>query len=264
MNMKNDQRESRPISLENKTSLISGAASGIGLAIGQSMAYAGADVAILDIDERGGKKAAKDILTLGVQSKFYLCDVGQNAECRKTVSEVLRDFERIDILVNNAGIILRKSVLELSESEWDRVMATNLKSVYLLSHYVIPNMIEHGGGSIINIGSGWGLKGGAKAAVYCATKGGIVNLTRAMAIDHGNQNIRVNCVCPGDVETKLLKKEAEQLHMDYKTFFEEAVRRPLSRIGSPQDVASAVLFLASEMSRWVTGSVLVVDGGGLA
>jgi NAD(P)-dependent dehydrogenase (short-subunit alcohol dehydrogenase family) len=143
-------------------------------------------------------------------------------------------------------------------------MNTNLKSVYLLSHYVIPSMVENGGGSIINIGSGWGLKGGPKAAVYCAAKGGMVNLTRAMAIDHGNQNIRVNCVCPGDIETELLRKEAEQLHIDFEALIKEAAKRPLARIGSPDDVANAVLFLASEMSNWVTGSVLVVDGGGLA
>jgi NAD(P)-dependent dehydrogenase (short-subunit alcohol dehydrogenase family) len=264
MNMKNYSGEIEPITFGGKVALISGAASGIGLAITQRMAKAGANVALIDVDERRGKQVSGDLRALRIQSKFYLCDVSQSSDCRKTVSEVLEDFEKIDILVNNAGIILRKDIVELSEDEWDKVMNTNLKSVYLLSHSVIPSMVEHGGGSIINIGSGWGLKGGAKAAVYCAAKGGMVNLTRAMAIDHGNQNIRVNCVCPGDTETELLRKEAEQLSLDFETLIREAAKRPLPRIGSPNDVANAVLFLASEMSNWVTGSVLVVDGGGLA
>jgi NAD(P)-dependent dehydrogenase (short-subunit alcohol dehydrogenase family) len=264
MKVKNYSGEIESISLEGKVALISGAASGIGLAITQRMAKAGANVALIDVDERGGRKVAEGLQAPLIQSKFYLCDVSQSSECRKTVSEVLKDFEKVDILVNNAGIILRKDILELREDEWDKVMNTNLKSVYLLSHYVIPSMVENGGGSIINIGSGWGLKGGPKAAVYCAAKGGMVNLTRAMAIDHGNQNIRVNCVCPGDIETELLRKEAEQLHIDFEALIKEAAKRPLARIGSPDDVANAVLFLASEMSNWVTGSVLVVDGGGLA
>ncbi len=262
--MKNYTGTIRSTSFVNKTCLISGAASGIGLAVTRCMAHAGADVALIDIDEKGGRQAEEDLQALRVKSKFYPCDVGQSSDCRKTVSAVLKDFEKIDILVNNAGIILRKDIVELREDEWDRVMNTNLKSVYLLSHYTVPHMIEQGGGSIINIGSGWGLKGGPKSAVYCAAKGGVVNLTRAMAIDHGRHNIRVNCVCPGDVETKLLREEAGQLHIDFKALIKEAARRPLPRIGSPDDVADAVLFLASEMSSWVTGSVLVVDGGGLA
>jgi len=262
--MKNFSEEKKQAGFEGKAALISGAASGIGLAITQRIAKEGADVAMVDIDEKAGKRAEKDIQEFGVKSKFYLCDVSQSFDCRKTVSEVLEDFKKIDILVNNAGMILRKDIVESSEDEWDRVMNTNLKSVYLLSRSVVPNMVEHGGGCIINISSGWGLKGGPKAAAYCAAKGGMVNLTRAMAIDHGHQNIRVNCVCPGDIETGLLQKEADQLHINFKAFVKEAAKRPLPRIGSPDDVANAVLFLASEMSDWVTGSVLVVDGGGLA
>jgi NAD(P)-dependent dehydrogenase (short-subunit alcohol dehydrogenase family) len=125
-------------------------------------------------------------------------------------------------------------------------------------------MIRNGGGSIINIGSGWSLKGGPRAASYCAAKGGVVNLTRAMAIDHGKHNIRVNCVCPGDVDTPMLQRECEQLGADCEEFMREAANRPLARIGTPEDVANAVLFLASPMSSWMTGAALVVDGGGVA
>jgi NAD(P)-dependent dehydrogenase (short-subunit alcohol dehydrogenase family) len=262
--VKNRAGEIKQTVFNGKVALISGAASGIGFAITQHMARAGTDVALIDIDEKAGKRAAKDMQEFGVKSKYYLCDVSRSSDCQQTVSKVLEDFKQIHILVNNAGIVLRKDILESSEDEWDKVMNTNLKSVYLLSRSVVPQMAELGGGCIINVSSGWGLKGGPKAAAYCAAKGGLVNLTRAMAIDHGRQNIRVNCVCPGDIETGLLRKEAEQLHINFETFVKEAANRPLPRIGSPDDVANAVLFLASEMSSWMTGSVLVVDGGGLA
>ena len=125
-------------------------------------------------------------------------------------------------------------------------------------------MIRSGGGSIINTGSGWSLKGGAKAVAYCAAKGGILNLTRAMAIDHGRDNIRVKCVCPGDVDTPLLAGECAQLWEDRDSFMKDAANRPLNRVGMPDDIADAVLFLASDLSRWITGTHLVVDGGGLA
>jgi len=129
---------------------------------------------------------------------------------------------------------------------------------------VIPHMVRGGGGSIINTGSGWSLKGGPRAAAYCAAKGGVLNLTRAMAIDHGKDNIRVNCICPGDIDTPMLASECRQLGADPELFMKEAANRPLKRIGKPEDVANAVLFLASDMARWITGACIVVDGGGLA
>jgi NAD(P)-dependent dehydrogenase (short-subunit alcohol dehydrogenase family) len=177
---------------------------------------------------------------------------------------VVEKTGKIDILCNCAGIAIRKDIVELSEDEWDRALDITLKGIYLLSREVIPHMVRTGGGSIINIGSGWSLKGGPQAASYCAAKGGTVNLTRAMAIDHGKHNIRVNCVCPGDVDTPMLRSECAQLGQDAQHFMHEAANRPLARVGTPEDIANAVLFLASPMSSWITGSALVVDGGGLA
>jgi NAD(P)-dependent dehydrogenase (short-subunit alcohol dehydrogenase family) len=144
------------------------------------------------------------------------------------------------------------------------VLDVTLKSVYLLSREAVPHMIRGGGGSIVNIGSGWSLKAGPRAAAYCAAKAGVLNLTRAMAIDHGKQNIRVNCVCPGDVDTPMLRSECEQLGENAKIFMSEAANRPLARVGTPGDIANAVLFLASPMSSWITGTAFVVDGGGSA
>lgn len=252
------------ISLEGKVAMITGAASGIGLGTAKRFTEVGARVALLDIDESKGEKAAKEINNLGENAKFYKCDVISNSDCKKIAEKVYKEFGRIDTLVNNAGVIIRKNIVELSEKEWDLVLGVNLKAIYLLSHYVIPYMIKNGGGSIINTGSGWGLKGGPNAVAYCAAKGGVVNLTRAMAIDHGKHNIRVNCVCPGDTDTPMLHSEAAQLGEDEAEFMKEATDRPINRVGRPEDIANAILYLASDLSSWVTGSILVVDGGGLA
>src|SRR5208282_1914942 len=146
------------------------------------------------------------------------------------VRTTIDKFGKLSILCNNAGVVIRKGVAELREQEWDTVLAVTLKSVYLLSREVIPHMIGNGGGRIINTGSGWSLKGGPKAAAYCAAKAGVLNLTRAMAIDHGKDNIRVNCICPGDVDTPMLRSECEQLGDEPRSFMEEAANRPLQRL----------------------------------
>jgi len=168
------------------------------------------------------------------------------------------------VLFNNAGIMRRASVVELSEEDWDRVMSVNVKSIFLMSRQVIPTMAKAGGGSIINTASGWGITGGPRAAVYCASKGAVVLLTKAMAIDHGPQNIRVNCICPGDTDTGMLRNEAQQLGEREDLFLAQSARRPLGRIGQPEEIAQAALYLASDASSFVTGTALVVDGGGLA
>jgi NAD(P)-dependent dehydrogenase (short-subunit alcohol dehydrogenase family) len=259
-----DSKASELFSLEGKVAMITGAASGIGLATAKRLAEMGGSIALVDINESKGKKAAEEIKNLGKKAKFFRCDVTSDSDCKKTTEDVYHEFGKIDILFNNAGVTKRKTIVELGEEEWDLVINVNLKSIYLLSRHVIALMIKDGGGSIINTGSGWGLKGGPNAAAYCAAKGGIVNLTRAMAIDHGRQGIRVNCVCPGDTDTELLHDEAAQLGMDDAEFMKAAADRPLQRVGLPEDIANAVLYFASDMSSWVTGSVLIVDGGGLA
>lgn len=258
------ERAARLLSLEGKVAMVTGAASGIGRGIAERLAEMGAAVVILDIDIEAGEARADAIRGGGGRVRFEKCDVRSAQDCRNAVAGCVEAFGRIDILCNNAGIIVRKDVVELSEGEWDLSLDVILKGVFLLSREVVPQMSKTGGGVIINTGSGWSLKGGARAAAYCAAKAGVMNLTRAMAIDFGKHNIRVNCVCPGDVDTAMLRSECRQLGEDPAAFLREAANRPLARVGTPEDVANAVLFLASGMAEWITGAHLVVDGGGLA
>ena len=252
------------LSLEGKVAMVTGAASGIGRAIAIRLAEVGAKVVVLDKNAEGGKETVSMIERSGGQASFFSCDVSSAAQCREAVERVIASYTRIDILCNNAGITMRKDVVALEETEWDAVLDVTLKGVFLLSREVIPHMIRQGGGAIINTGSGWSLKGGPKAAAYCAAKAGVLNLTRAMAIDYGRHNIRVNCICPGDVDTPMLVSECRQLGENPAQFMKEAAQRPLGRVGTPDDVANAVLFLASDMAKWITGAHLVVDGGGIA
>ncbi|MEM0018052.1 MAG: SDR family NAD(P)-dependent oxidoreductase [Candidatus Korarchaeum sp.] len=249
------------ISLEGKVALVTGGSSGIGRAVALRLAEAGAKVAILDIKAEG-ERVVEEIGR--ERARFYKCDVTSSSEVSETIKRVYEDFGGIDIVVNAAGVIVRKDAVELTEEEWDKVLNVNLKGPFLVSKYSIPYMIGRGGGSIVNVASGWGLKGGPRALAYCASKGGLVNMTRAMAIDHGKDGIRVNCVAPGDVDTPMLREEARQLGISWEEFLKEAANRPLARIGKPEDVADAVLFLASDLASWVTGATLVVDGGGTA
>lgn len=259
-----EERAAQLLSLDGKAAIVTGAASGIGRGISLRLAEMGAFVAALDIDETKGTETAAEICHEGGEAVFLKCDVRSASDCRRAVEKVIGKWNRMDILCNCAGIAIRKDVVDLTEDEWDRTLDVSLKGIYLLSHEVVPHMIRQGGGSIVNIGSGWSLKGGPRAVAYCAAKGGVVNLTRAMAIDHGRHNIRVNCVCPGDVDTPMLRSECAQLGEDAQSFMREAANRPLARVGTPEDVANAVLFLVSPMSSWITGAALVVDGGGPA
>ena len=250
--------------LADKVALITGGASGIGQATALLFAREGAAVSVVDVDQAKGQAVVQEIVESGGQAIFVRCDVSQAAACQRAVRQTVEKLAGLDILFNNAGIIRRASVLETSEEEWDRVMAVNVKSVFLLSKYAIPVMAQAGGGVIVNTASGWGLVGGRKAAAYCASKGAVVLLTKAMALDHGQQNIRVNCLCPGDTDTPLLRHEAHQLGESDDRFLAEAAERPLQRVGTPEDIAQAALYLASDASSFVTGTALVVDGGGLA
>jgi NAD(P)-dependent dehydrogenase (short-subunit alcohol dehydrogenase family) len=250
--------------LAGKAALVTGGASGIGRATAILFAREGANVAVMDLDGEAGKAVVAEASSGHAKSMLVQGDVSSADDCRRAVQTVVNELGGIDILFNNAGIIHRASVVDLTEHVWDRTMAVNVRSVFLMSKYVVPIMVRAGGGVIINTASGWGLTGGKRAAAYCASKGAVVQLTKAMALDHGEENIRVNCICPGDTDTPMLRREAEQLGEPIERFLAEAAKRPLPRVGMPEDVARAVLYLASDAASFITGASLVVDGGGLA
>lgn len=253
------------ISLDGCAALVTGGASGIGRAAALRLAEAGARVAVMDLDEPRGLETVELVRAAGGAAMLIVGDVSRDNAAKSAVNAVVEQFGRLDVLCNNAGIIRRRTVLTLTEEDWDRVMAVNVKSIFLMSRAAIPAMRETAGrGSIINTGSGWGVTGGADAVVYCASKAAVVNMTRAMAIDHGPEGIRVNSVSPGDTDTRMLHQEAHELGQAWAAFETGSKDRPLARLGQPRDIADAVLFLASDLSAWVTGANLVVDGGGLA
>jgi NAD(P)-dependent dehydrogenase (short-subunit alcohol dehydrogenase family) len=250
--------------LQDKVALVTGGASGIGAATARLFAAEGAAVAVVDLDQAGAQAVARQIDAAGGRAIFVRCDVSRAAHCRRAVEQTVDEWGGLDILFNNAGVIRRADVLDTTEAEWDRVMNVNVRSVFLMCKYALPVMIGRGGGAIVNAGSGWGLVGGRDAAAYCASKAAVVNLTRALALDHGPQGIRVNCVCPGDTDTGMLRNEARQLGESEQAFMADAADRPLGRVGRPEEIAQAVLYLVSDAASFVTGTTLVVDGGGLA
>jgi NAD(P)-dependent dehydrogenase (short-subunit alcohol dehydrogenase family) len=250
--------------LRGKAALVTGGASGIGRATASLFAAEGAAVAVFDRDEEGGRDVVRAVTQGGGRAHLIAGDVTRDADCRRSVDETLRAFGRLDILFNNAGIIRRAAITDTSEEDWDRTMAVNVKSIFLLSRCAIPAMEKAGGGVIINTASNWGLVGGPRAAAYCASKGAVVLLTKAMAIDHGPRNIRVNCICPGDTDTPMLRGEAGQLGQPVESFLSQSADCPLGRVAQPDDIARAALYLASDASSFMTGAPLIVDGGFVA
>jgi NAD(P)-dependent dehydrogenase (short-subunit alcohol dehydrogenase family) len=250
--------------LADRVALITGGTSGIGRATAVLFAQEGARVGLTGRNEARGREVVDQIETAGGKALFMRSDVRLAADCRRAVEETIRTFGRLDILFNNAGVFVPHTVPDCTEEEWDETIDISLKGTFLMSKFALPAMIARGRGVIINNSSGWGLVGGDAAAAYCAAKGGVVLLTKAMAIDHGRQGIRVNCICPGDVETPMLPEDARRRGMTWEAYLAGAANRPLGRIGQPEEIARAALFLASDDASFMTGAALAVDGGGTA
>lgn len=250
--------------LANRVALITGGTSGIGEATAVLFTREGAKVAITGRNEERGLAVAAGIQNEGGVAIFIPTDVRYPGECRRAVETVLARFGRLDILFNNAGVLYSHTALDCTEEEWDLQIDINLKGTFLMSKFALPAMIAQGSGVIINNSSGWGLVGGDKAVAYCASKGGVVLLTKAMAIDHGRQGIRVNCICPGDVDTPMLLGDARMRGQAWEDYLATCANRPMGRYAMPDEIARAALFLASDESSFVTGATLAVDGGGTA
>ena len=251
--------------LDGKVALITGGTSGIGEATAVLFAAEGANVAITGRSQERGDAVVQRIASAGGGAIFIPADVRVAADCRRSVERAMEAFGRIDVLFNNAGIYVANDILGCSEDEWDAQVDTSLKGAFLMSKYALPHMIDQGSGSIIHCASGWGLVGGARAVAYCAAKGGMVVMTKAMAIDHGPQGIRVNAVCPGDTDTPMEREDAQQQGLEWDAYVRSAVAgRAIERMATPEEIARAVLFLASDESSYITGTALPVDGGGVA
>jgi NAD(P)-dependent dehydrogenase (short-subunit alcohol dehydrogenase family) len=244
--------------LQDKVAVVTGGGSGIGEATACLFGTEGARVVVADIRLDAAQAIAQTITAAGGIALAVRADVTQAREVEALMHTAVHTYGGLDILFNNAGIGLQGNVIELSEADWDRVMDLNLKGVFLGCKYGIPAMIVRGGGSIINTASIMGLVGGSLSAVYPATKGAVVILTKNAALDYARHNIRVNCVCPGHIETPLLRRLFD--HQPERR--EELVQQyPMGRLGQAHEVAQCVLFLASDEASFVTGSALVVDGG---
>lgn len=250
--------------LAGKRAIVTGAGGGIGRASALALAAEGAAVAVVDIAADAAAETARQIEAAGGSALAITADISDAGDCERVVRETVDTLGGLEVLFNNAGIIRRADAIGTTVDEWDRVMAVNVRSIFLMCKYAVPVMASAGGGSIVNTGSGWGLKGGGNALSYCASKGAVVNMTRALAIDHGPAGIRVNSVNPGDTDTGMLRNEAQQLGEDPDDFLADAADRPLRRMGKPEEIAAAVVWLASDAASFVTGSALVVDGGGIA
>ncbi len=250
--------------LLNKVALVTGATSGIGEATAILFAKEGASVTLTGRHQERGRRVCDTILRSGGKAIFVAADVRKADECRQAIERTVTTFGCLDILFNNAGVFYPHTALDCSEKEWDEQIDVNLKGTFLMSKFALPEMLRRGSGVIINNSSGWGIVGGDSAVAYCASKGGVVLLTKAMAIDHGRGGIRVNCICPGDVDTPMLPPDARMRGLKWQDYLAGCANRPLGRIGLPEEIAKAALFLASEDSSFMTGAALVVDGGGTA
>lgn len=248
--------------LKDKVALITGGASGIGLAAAKQFLKEGAKVAIADISEESGKSAIEELKKLSSDAVFLKADVSNEADAKRMVEETVKKFGRLDILFNNAGIWLEGRVEELPVEKWDLIMNINLKGVFLCSKYAVPQMKKQGKGVIVNNSSCNGIIGDYGDPAYCASKGGVALLTRAMALDYAQENIRVNAICCGEIETPMFEYEARVQNKSIDQYMQEiASCHPMGRIGKPEEAAKAVVFLASDDSSFVTGILLSVDGG---
>jgi 2-deoxy-D-gluconate 3-dehydrogenase len=244
--------------LTGRVALVTGGNGGIGLGMARGLAGAGAAIAVAGRNASKSENAAAELAKLGVKTAVVTGDVTNEAECRKLVDETVAKLGRLDILINNAGINIRKQPHELSTAEWKQVVDTNLTSAFTLSQEVYPAMKAAGGGKIINIGSMLSIFGAGFAAAYGASKGGIVQLTKALASGWAKDNIQVNAVLPGWIDTDLTRNAREQIKGLNSLVL---MRTPAGRWGEPNDLSGVAVFLASPASNFVTGTAIPIDGG---
>ena len=244
--------------LKERVAIVTGGNGGIGLGMAEGLAAAGASVVVAARDESKAEAAVESLAGLGVRSGFVALEARDEASCRNLIEAVMRDFGRIDVLVNNAGTNVRKQPEEYSLAEWQEVIETNLTSAFILSQGVYPHMKKAGGGKIINIGSMMSIFGASFTVPYASSKGGIVQMTKGMACAWGKDNIQVNAVLPGWIDTELTRRGRQQVEGLHERV---EARTPAGRWGIPGDLSGIAVFLASAASDFLTGTAIPVDGG---
>lgn len=247
--------------LSGKVALITGGGTGIGRAIALAFAREGASVGLAGRRLQKLKEVVGEVKKQGGAAKAIECDVTRARDAERAVKETAKQFGKLDILVNNAGMLSVSTVESVSEEEWDRVMTVNVKGPFLMSRAALKEFRKAGGGAIVNIGSVLGLVAMKDRAAYTASKGAVTMLTKAMALDHAHENVRVNCICPSLVETELVRKLFDGSEQGQALRKTRAAAIPLGRFGKPMDVAELAVFLASEESSWLTGAAIPLDGG---
>lgn len=247
--------------LAGKVALITGGGTGIGRAIAVAFAREGASVAVAGRRLEKVKEVAAEIDKQGILALPLVCDVTRAKDADHAVAETARKFGKVNVLVNNAGTLSVSTVATISEEDWDRVVAVNLKGSFLMSRAALTEFRKASGGTIVNIGSVLGLVAMKDRAAYCASKGGVTLLTKAMALDHAHENVRVNCICPSIVETELVKGLFDDSEPGRRLRQSREGTIPLGRFGRPADVAELAVYLAAEESSWLTGAAIPLDGG---
>jgi NAD(P)-dependent dehydrogenase (short-subunit alcohol dehydrogenase family) len=250
--------------LKRKVAIITGSTSGIGRTTAILFSQEGARVVVVGRRSEAGQITVKEIKKKGGEALFVKADISDVKQVKDLVKKTLSAYDKIDILFNNAGIhpeSARKPLAECSLRDWDRIMRINAKGIFLGCKYAIPRMIENGGGVIINTSSTHAFVTIKNRGIYSASKGAITTLTKAMAIDYAPYHIRVNCICPGMVQSEMTSSVIQEARRDKKVWQNYMAKYPLGRLGKPEDIAYAALFLASDESSWITGSCLMVDGG---
>ena len=248
--------------LNNKVAIITGAGSGIGAATAVMFGKEGARVVVADIEQKKGMGMVDLIRSENGEAIFIHVDVSRADGIEKMVKSTIETYGKLDILVNNVGIYLQANVVDTSEKDWDRIMDVNLRGVFLCCKHSIPEMIKGGkGGVIVNVSSEAGIVGIKNQVAYNVSKSGIIALTKSMAVDFAAQNVRVNCVCPGTTETALVKEALSKASDPEKARRELEKVRPANRLGRPEEIASGILYLASDESSYATGTILSIDGG---
>jgi len=250
--------------LEGKVCIITGATSGMGQGMAELFASEGASIAVSGRNAERGAKVVGSIRQAGGKAEFIATDVTDEESVKNLVDKATRTFGGVDVLVANAGILGIGSVTEISSADWLRAIDTNLNAVFFLCKHGIPGLIKRGGGKILVNGSIGAFKGFPNHPAYCATKAAVVALTRVLALDHAKDNIRANCLCPGQVDTPLLWDSAKAFPDPETVVQEVAQRMPLKRLGTPADIAEFALFLISDKASWVTGQHFTIDGGIMA